>query len=112
MTTSATTASPTDSGLVAPSQRFQASPSTMSWAITTGPRAQRRSRRSDQAHHASAAPAPRKNAAVVTPIVSRTEFRLASSRTPRPASIDGLDRGQRGRHDEGRRQAVRTGEFA
>ena len=59
----------------------------MSWAITTGPRAQRRTRHSAQAHHASAAPAPRKKAAVVTPIVSRPELRLATSRTPRPASM-------------------------
>ena len=40
--------------MVRQSRKFQASPSWISWAITTGPRAQRRTRHSDQAHQPSA----------------------------------------------------------
>ena len=53
-----------------------------------GPRAQRRAFHSDQAHHASPAAAARKNTVVVTPMVSRTERRLASSRTASTTSTN------------------------
>ena len=67
--------------VVGASRKFQARPSWISCAITTGPRAQRRALHSDQAHHPRPAAATRKNAVVVTPMVSRIERRLASSRT-------------------------------
>ena len=88
MTTTPATARPIAISVVGASRKFHASPSWISWAITTGPRAQRRVFHSDQAHHASPAAAARKNAVVVTPMVSRVERRLASSRTASTTSTN------------------------
>ena len=81
-TSSATTASPMAIGVVDPPRKFQARPSWMSWASTTGLRAHGSSRVSDQAHQTSPTAYAAKNTAVVTPMVTRPELRLASSSTP------------------------------
>ena len=81
---SATSASATGTNTVGPLRKLQASPSATSWAKSTGPRAQDRSPRNDQAHRISRAPNPRKKPAVVTPIVTRPEVSAEASSTPYP----------------------------
>ena len=67
---------------MSPSRKFQASPSWISWASSTGPRAQAALRVSCQPQKTSSAPYAAKNTAVVTPMVTRPGVTLNSSSSP------------------------------
>ena len=82
-TISATTARQIATQVVSPPRKLQATPSCSSCARTTGLRAQDCPRVSCQAKNSSPAPYATKNSEVVTPIVTRSEDRLAVSSTPK-----------------------------
>ena len=98
---------PAETGFVEPAHRFHASPSWMSWAITTGPlRPAARVLHSDQAHHASAAAATRKNADVRETHRQPCRAQVGELQDAQRGEHERLERGQRGRHHEGRRSRV------
>jgi NAD(P)-dependent dehydrogenase (short-subunit alcohol dehydrogenase family) len=81
-TTTETSARPIATGSVSPSRKFQARPSWISWASSTGPRAHAALRVSCKPQKTSSAPYAAKNTAVVTPMVTRPGLTLISSSSP------------------------------